>query len=122
MHDLLQTLTEILIPVLASVITALSAIAIKKLQKKFDIELSANENEMIKTLIRDGIASAEEWAARKAKLSPEDVVSGRIKAERVTSMVKAVYPQLTDNEIAFLIDAEIARANRLGSTGDKVEI
>lgn len=122
MHEILQTLTEILIPVLASVLTALSAIAIRKLQKKFDIELSANENEMIKTLVRDGIASAEEWAARKAKLDSKDIVSGRLKAERVLNMVKAVYPQLTENEIALLIDSEIARSKGLGSTGDRVEI
>lgn len=122
MHEILQTLTEILIPVLASVLTALSAIAIRKLQKKFDIELTANENEMVKTLIRDGIASAEEWAARKAKIDSKDLVAGKLKAQRVINMVKAVYPKLTENEIANLIDSEIARTRGLGSTGDRVEV
>lgn len=119
---MMDTLLEILIPVLASVLTALSAIALRKLQQKFAIELTMNEQEAIKGLVRDGIASAEEWAARKANLEAGATVRGREKASRVTALVKAVYPKLSENEIAVLIDAEIARTEGLGATKKKIEV
>jgi hypothetical protein len=117
-----ESIMEVLIPILASVLTAFSALAIKKLQKRFDLELSAQEDAMIKQLIRDGIASAEEWAARKANLEGGALVAGRDKAVRVTNLVKAVYPKLTDNEIAAMIDAEIARTQGLGATKDRISV
>jgi hypothetical protein len=122
MHDWAITLLEILIPVLASVLTALSAVALKKLQQKFNVELSVNENEMVKGLIRDGIASAEEWGARKANLEKGATIAGREKAKRVIGVVKAVYPKLQENEIAMLIDAEIARSEGLGSTNKRIDV
>jgi Na+-translocating ferredoxin:NAD+ oxidoreductase RnfG subunit len=122
MSPMMQTILEILIPVLASVLTALSAVAIRKLQKRFDLELSDQQNEMLKKVIRDGIASAEEWAARKAKLNDGATVRGREKAVMVTNLVKAAYPKLTESEIGHLIDAEIARTEGLGSTGKKISV
>ena len=119
---MMETVLEILIPVLASVLTALSAIALRKLQQKFEIELSLNEQQAIRGLVRDGIASAEEWAARKANLEQGAIVRGRDKAARVSALVKAVYPKLSDNEIAVLIDAEIARTEGLGATQKKIEV
>ena len=122
MHELAITVFEVLIPVLASVLTALAAIVLKKLQKKFDVELTAKENESVKTLIRDGIASAEEWAARKANLKDGSVASGREKAHRVISLVKDVFPKITDNEVAMLIDAEVARTEGLGATNKSINV
>ena len=122
MSEVLQIVLEILIPVLASVLVAFSAVALKKLQQKFDIELSYNENEMVRGLIRDGIASAEEWACRQAKLNENSLISGKAKAAKVIGIVKAVYPSLKDNDIAMLIDAELARSEGLGSSGKRVDI
>jgi len=122
MSEITATVLEILIPVLASVLTALAAMAIRKLQARFDIELSQKQDEMLLSVIRNGIASAEEWAARELKVSEEKRISGKQKAQRVISIVKSLYPDVKDSEVAMLIDAEIARADGLGSTGDSIDV
>jgi hypothetical protein len=122
MSEIMTSVLEILIPVLASVLTALAAIAIRKLQARFDIELSQQQNNMMLGLVRNGIASAEEWAARELKVDGSRIVSGRDKAQRVIGVVKAMYPEVQESEIAMLIDAEIARTDDLGSTGKSVRV
>lgn len=117
-----QSILEIVIPALASVLTAVSVMAIRRLQQKFDIELSASQEEMLKGTIRTAIASAEEWGARKAKLENIDRTAGAKKAEYALALIRAAYPQLSDSELVSLMDAELARADSMGATVKKVAV
>lgn len=120
MELLVKPLVEIVLPVLATVLTALGALVVQRLQHKFKIEVNEKEQDAIRACIRRAIIGAEEWAARKIGHEKLDRVAGLDKAEKVLSVVRRAYPKLEEAEVLQMIDEEIALIQGLGATMDRV--
>jgi len=120
MEALIKQVIEIVLPVLATVLTALGALVVQRLQQKFKVQLNDIEQKVVRGTIRKAIVGAEEWAARKMGHEGIDRVGGLEKADRVLSVVKKAYPKLEESEVMQLIDEEIATIEGLGSTMEKV--
>ncbi len=120
MELLIKPLIEIILPVLATVLTALGALVVQRMQQKFKVQLDVEQNKVVRDTIRKAIVGAEEWAARKMGHEGIDRVGGLEKADHVLSVVKKAYPKLDESEVMQIIDEEIATIKGLGSTMDAV--
>lgn len=118
MSDFGKMIIEHLLPVLGALLTALSTYAVRLIAEKLKIQIAAEEEALLRHAIRKGIAGAEEWAARKARIN-SNPIHGADKALWVSARVKEMYPSLSDQEITRLIDEELAGIKGVGATGDK---
>jgi len=122
MEDFIKIVAEALLPVLAALLTALSSYAVSLLAKRFKVQLDDEQQLVLRIAIRKAVAGAEEWAARTAKIE-SNPISGARKAKWVHERVKALFPNLTPDELDHLIDEELAQLVGVGSTGENtVEI
>jgi Na+-translocating ferredoxin:NAD+ oxidoreductase RnfG subunit len=117
---LMQVFVEIVMPFLATVVTALAALVVQRLQAKYKVELDEAQDQAIRSLVRKAIFGAEEWAARRMGREKLDRIPGIEKAQRVLDSVKKSFPKIADERIMDLIDEEIATIKGLGSTYDAV--
>lgn len=119
-NALMQVFVEIVMPFLATVVTALAALVVQRLQAKYKVELNEAQDQALRSLVRKAIFGAEEWAARRMGRENLDRIPGIEKAQRVLESVKKSFPKIADERIMDLIDEEIATIKGLGSTYDAV--
>ena len=118
MEDILKQFLEMLLPIIGALLTALSSYAVTLLTKKMGVQLEKEQKNLIRTAVRSGIAGAEEWAARKAKLEKRNI-AGAEKAIWLHDRIKKMYPKLASDELDALIDDELAQLKDVGATGEK---
>jgi len=116
MEDILKQVLEVVLPIIGALLTALSSYAVTLLTKRMGIKLDAEKEEMLRSAIRSGIAGAEEWAARRAKVEPHNI-SGAEKAMWLHNRLKKMYPKLAPQELDHMIDEELAKLKDVGATG-----
>tara|TARA_Y100001937_G_C6934866_1_gene247661 strand:+ start:187 stop:552 length:366 start_codon:yes stop_codon:yes gene_type:complete len=116
MEDILKEVLEVVLPIIGALLTALSSYAITLLTKRMGIKLNAEKEEMLRSAVRSGIAGAEEWAARRAKIEPHNI-SGAEKAKWLHDRLKKMYPNLAPQELHYMIDEELAKITDVGATG-----
>lgn len=94
-HPYLSLILQHLFPVIASllciVLFPLVRLVLKKIDAKFDLNLSTLANDQTNALLKKGIAFAEEWARNKVKIDPTKVPSG---AEKMDKAIKFVEDEL----------------------------
>jgi hypothetical protein len=118
MEDILKQFLEMLLPIVGALLTALSSYAVTLLTKKMGVQLEKEQKDLIRSAVRSGIAGAEEWAARKAKIEKRNV-AGAEKAIWLHDRIKKMYPKLATDELDALIDDELAKLKDVGVTGQK---
>ncbi len=120
MEDILQAVLSEAIPVLGILLTAMAAFLVRKLNQRWGLEINEKEQAALISRVRQGIAGAEEWGARKAgvELDPESANKGAKKAQWAMLFIQRQFPQLSEAEIVDLIDAQLASATGMGATGD----
>ena len=118
MEDILKQLAEVLLPVFGALLTALATYGSNLVLKRLGIKLKEDHQRMVLGMIRSGIAGAEEWAYRKAKIQG-DPIAGVEKAKWVHERVKKSFPKLAPDELDLLIDEELAKMKSVGATGEK---
>lgn len=118
MEEIIKHIAEMLLPVFGALLTALATYGSNLVIKRLGIKLEEDHQRMLRSVIRSGIAGAEEWAYRKAKIEGNPV-EGSKKAIWVHERVKKAFPKLSPDELDLLIDEELAKMKSVGSTGEK---
>jgi hypothetical protein len=118
----MTTILEQLLPVMGTVVSAVVSYVLTLLAKRYQLQLSNEQELQLRLTIRSAIAGAEEWGARKMNVEKLDHVSGKLKAEYALSIIKALYPKSQEEDIMKLIDCEIATMQDLGATKKKIDI
>ena len=114
-RELGQTVASDMLPIIMVLATAAAGWAVKLVAKRFNIKLSAENEEAITNLLRRGIAAAEEAGSRKLGLG-EGKMLGETKSKMVYDWMKEAYPHLSESEVIMRMDAEIARMDGVGAT------
>ena len=104
-----------MLPIIMVLATAAAGWAVKLVAKRFNIKLSAENEEAITNLLRRGIAAAEEAGSRKLGLG-EGKMLGETKSKMVYDWMKEAYPHLSESEVIMRMDAEIASMDGVGAT------
>ena len=115
---IMKEVFEVLLPIVGAMLTALSSYAVSLLCKRMGIKLDEEKEAQVRTFIRSGIAGAEEWAARRAKVDSRNV-TGLEKAQWVHAHLKRKYPSMASDELDLMIDQELAMLKDVGATGSK---
>ena len=119
MHDLINEVFSYVLQGLATLIGAFALVGVQRLARRFGLQISDRENEMLRAAVRNGIAGAEEWAARELKIRGVQV-AGVQKLDRVKNAVTAAFPKLIPADLDRMVDEELAQMPRVGATGDRV--
>lgn len=115
---IMKEIFEIVLPIMGAMLTAISSYAVSILCKRMGIKLDQDKQDQVRHLIRSGIAGAEEWAARKAKVDSRNV-TGLEKAQWVHAQLKKKFPNLASDDLDLMIDQELAMLEDVGATGSK---
>lgn len=118
MEYIIKEIFEIILPIMGAMLTALSSYAVSILCKRLGLKLDQDKQDQMRQVIRSGIAGAEEWAARKAKVDSRNV-TGLEKAQWVHAQLKKRFPALASDELDLMIDQELAMLKDVGATGTK---
>ena len=118
MEDFLKQAFELLLPILGALLTAVSSYAITLITKRLGVKLKEDQERVLRGAIRTGIAGAEEWAARKAKVESRNI-KGAEKAIWVHNRLKKLFPELATEELNDLLDEELSQLSQVGATGEK---
>ena len=118
MEDLMKHTAEALLPILGALLTAFSSYAVTLIAKRLKLKLRDEEQAMLRGAVRNAIAGAEEWAARKANLDTNPVAGAR-KAQWVHERIKENFPKLAPDELDRILDEELAMIADVGATKEK---
>lgn len=115
-----QLLVELILPILATLLSALAAWALTLINARLKVNLGTAKDSAVRALIRNAIAGAEEWAARQLKTNPGAApITGKDKAmwvrDRVLEATKHAFPDDFDK----ILDEEIAHVSGAGATGER---
>lgn len=122
MDDLVN---EILSYVVVAVLVAMSVwlgsaikAVLERIAQKLNFQGQLVSDEMIERAVVRLVSAAEEIAARRAKVNPEDVMRGAEKAQWVKDQIERLFPHLISDDVEARIDAALARLRGVGATGD----
>jgi hypothetical protein len=118
----LQSFLEQLLPIMGTVVSAVVSYVLTLLAKRYQLQLTQEQEHQLRTSVRSAIAGAEEWGARKMNAEKLDYVEGKEKAEYALSIIKTLYPKAKETDILKIIDCEIATMQDIGATKKKIDI
>lgn len=118
----LQSFLEQLLPIMGTLVSGIVSYVLTLLAKRYQLQLSQEQEHQLRLSIRSAIAGAEEWGARKMNSEKLDYVEGKAKAEYALSIIKTLYPKANETDILKIIDCEIATMDNLGATKKKIDI
>ena len=104
-----------LLPIAGAVLMAFAALAVRKLNAKYGLELDDRADATIRKALRGLIIGAEEWAAREMKTGVKP--DGAAKLKRVLDLASGLFPNLDQSKLKSLVDEELARVPGVGATG-----
>jgi hypothetical protein len=116
---LAQFLSGVVFPLVTAIVLALVGIAARKLDKKFDVEISRDNLKLFEALARNAANFAEERAATWAK-AKQNLTSSEKMDEAIKWMLKQA-PTLTEEQARDFIEA-VLPGELLGATNVKRDL
>lgn len=107
MSEMLQQLVTPLMTALAPVIAGLIVAALVQWLRKLGLELGAEQQAKLEMTVRNGVLSAEEWAARKAKQKAP--VSAGEKLDHAVELIQDKLPKMSTPDAVALVDQELPK-------------
>jgi len=101
-------LVELVLPSLATVISGFVIALLRKKAKQAGLDLTAQQEERLKQLVRDGIRKAEEVSTRSVKLG-EPALAPVDKQAVALDYVQNQLPDLDTNKVLEAIDVQLPR-------------
>lgn len=96
-----------LLPLLASILSALAIWVLGLLGRRFRVQLDLEQGSKLRGAVRAAILGAEEWAARQAKVAGGPPPAGPLKASWATEALRRQYPAVLPADLALLLDEEL---------------
>ncbi len=110
-----QDVLTAVMQLVALVLAGLVAWAVKLLAAKFKLTLSAEQEDLVRKVARDGGYVAEEWGAKQLKLG-DRAVAGSDKLAQATSFMLAKVPGLDPDAAQKAIHAVLGSLQGLGAS------
>ncbi len=111
-------LSGVVFPVLAALLMGLVGVVLDKLRRKYNIQISAENEQRLRDIALSGIAYAEEKAAAAVKANVS-TITGKTKLDIAIARIMAAAPQLTREQADHLVHITLGRAHGAGATGNK---
>ena len=119
--EFIQTLlTNILLPILLSIVSALVSIVLLKLKKKYNLDIDAATEKKINDAAENAIHMVEEKAASKIMDTCTKSLSNDDKLNMAIAKLVQKVPAITREKADAYVHAALARMSGVGATGDKV--
>lgn len=96
-----------LLPLLASILSALAIWVLGLLGRRFRVALDLEQGSKLRGAVRAAIFGSEEWAARQAKVAGGPPPAGPLKASWATEALRRQYPAVLPADLALLLDEEL---------------
>lgn len=112
-------LINVVFPALSAVVLTFVSLILNKLKDKYQIEVSNKHREMILTVVKDGIAYAEENAAHFVT-NGGTKITGNTKLSMAVNYVLKNMPKLKREDVENYINSVLAQTSDVGATKEKV--
>jgi uncharacterized membrane protein YhiD involved in acid resistance len=103
---ILDAVIPTLAPIIASAFGLVAIWALHQLQKKFGVEASAKQDELVFDAAQKAVWYAEEWAKKQVAVDPTKLPSG---AEKLAKAMEFVKEQLDARNVKEYGEAQIVR-------------
>jgi hypothetical protein len=120
----MEQVWNILLPVLGTLLTALVSIALAYMNKKLGLEVAEKKEDKLRSLVREGVLGAEEWAFGIKKRSDSGVAPDHhakfdyaVKSVEDLMRMNGDKRELPSRLIRSLISQEISKLPGLGASG-----
>lgn len=118
--SLLAFLDKVIYPLLAAFLTTSAGIVLAKLGKKYGVEASVKQQEMLDRLAEQAVQYVAEVSAARVKKAGEALAGKNEKLAMAVAHVLNSAPTVTKDQAASLVQAALARMPGVGATGDQV--
>lgn len=115
---LAELLGQTVWPLIAAVVAGFATIVLRKLAAKFGLEGLLAQERRLRELAHQGVALAEELAARRLK-EAEIKLPGGDKLNLAVAHIMAAVPEITRSRAEALVEATLGMALGVGATGDQ---
>lgn len=110
-----QDVLTAVMQLVALVLAGLVAWAVKLLAAKFKLTISAEQEDLVRKVARDGVYFAEEWGAKQLKLG-DRAIAGSDKLAQATTFMLAKVPGLDPDAAQKAIHAVLGSVQGLGAS------
>ena len=108
-----------LLPMLASIVTALLGWVLLLLRAKLGLAVDLTRDSMVRAAVRSAILGAEEWAARQLKIG-QVPPGGAGKLSWAVAALRAQFPKLLPADLSRMIDEELGALPGVGASSTPV--
>jgi hypothetical protein len=109
---MLETILAYVLPILASVLTALATYALRLLARRFKLDIDARAEAAIRLGIRRTIFAVEEAAARRLKVESKPTDKGKLALD----VLAKLFPDMLPEELARMLDEELGQTPGVGAS------
>lgn len=109
---MLNTILSYLLPILASVLTALASYALRLLARRFKLEVDAQTDAALRVSIRRVILAVEEAGARALKVENKTTDKAAVALDLLTK----AFPNMLPADLARMLDEELGGMKGIGAS------
>lgn len=119
-HQMFPNLWSDVLGIVAFLVSALAAWTLNYLRKRWSLDVSAAQEQLLRKAIRSAVYGAEEWAANQFKLGGVKPASLE-KMQQAYRLVLRFYPKLEQDDFSSILLEEIGALKDVGSSHKPLE-